>query len=261
MNSASRILSIYDTAIQGTRNPSQSVLAVWQDTFRQVFGSTNIDEDEASLCLQTFRSEISLLETKLLEKNCPRELFENALQRIRTIASPLHLGTQWSSVVGNATPPDVRLTLAWAAWVLPSEEHESAKIDIEALAKQFSELQNSIDTADLPPEIRSFMLNQIKILKSALRHHSIAGTAPITEALEKTAGALLKRRRDLKNQELNTSPESAAWLARMRDGLDNIAHLCEKSEQAKNGSLEITGEYTGMRVAWELVGQNQLTNK
>jgi hypothetical protein len=95
-----------------------------------------------------FRNEIDLAQTRLLERGCPRELFERYFSRVRNIASATVLPQEWRQHK-SGLPTDVRLAIAWAAWVSPDEEKELSPDGWSALMDELDGIDQSIESSRL----------------------------------------------------------------------------------------------------------------
>ena len=64
MNTAGRLLSVYDRLVGKSRDHSVVMVKVWADVFDLPQDSPHL-EDDVVTCLQAMRSEIELLRSKL----------------------------------------------------------------------------------------------------------------------------------------------------------------------------------------------------
>lgn len=230
MNSASRILAIYQQAMTHSDAAVVQFLQLWIHVLK--LGEN--DEDSATTALIALRSEIELTRTKLLDQGVPEELFRDALSRFKNITSATLLNQEWRGHK-NGLPSDVLVSLKWAAWALPKEEDELTSDELGALIAELGSLQESMVTSTLSPYVKEFVARQIDLIRTALRQYKIGGIAPVEEALEKTYGAVRRSTAVLSKQVENASPEDKSLLTRFQNVLTKTADTADRVDKVRKG--------------------------
>lgn len=230
MNSASRILAIYEQVMTHSDGNGVQFLQLWIQVFQ--LGENN--EDEATAALMAFRSEIELARTKLIDNEVPEELFRDCFARIKNITSTTLLNQEWAPHK-RGLPPDVLLGLKWAAWALPKEEDELRPEELASLISELDALQESIATSSLSAYVKDFVLRQIGLIRTALRQYRIGGIAPVEAALEATYGAVRRSSTVLSKQVENATPEDKTLLTQFKTVLSKTAETADKVDKVRKG--------------------------
>lgn len=230
MNSASRILAIYEQVMTHSDSNGVQFLQLWI----HVFKLSENNEDEATAALIVFRGEVELAKTKLIEHEVPEELFRDSFARIKGITSATLLNQEWASHK-RGLPPDVLLGLKWAAWALPKEEDELSTEELASLIADLESLQESITTSNLSAYVKDFVLRQIDLIRTALRQYRIGGIAPVEAALEATYGAVRRSSTALSRQVEDASPEDKTLLTRFQTVLTKTAETADKVDKVRKG--------------------------
>jgi len=95
MNTAKRLLGILDVALKQPAEPNIRSATVWA----RAFGLDTRDDDEVTLAMQAFRSEVGLLVQMLTAAGIPSELYLSQLDRIRNAAAPAQMQVRVSATV------------------------------------------------------------------------------------------------------------------------------------------------------------------
>lgn len=242
MNSASRILAIYEQAMSHSDSNGVQFLQLWI----HVFQLSENSEDEATAALVAFRSEIDLARTKLLDHGVPEELFRDCFSRIKGITSATLLNVEWAGHK-RGLPPDVLIALKWAAWTLPKEEDELSLEELVSLIAELDALQDAIAASSLSPYVMDFVLRQLGLIRIALRQYRIGGITPVEAALEATYGAVRRSSTALSKQVEDARPEDKTLLTRFKTVLSKTAETADKVDKVRKGgeSLATIGHVVG----------------
>ncbi len=230
MNSASRILAIYERVMAHAEGNGVQFLQLWI----HVFQLSENNEDDATAALMAFRSEIELAKTKLIENGVPEELFRDCLARIKGITSTTLLNQDWASHK-RGLPPDVLLGLKWSAWALPKEEDELSPDELASLIAELDTLQESIAISSLSAYVKEFVLRQIDLIRTSLRQYRIGGIAPVEAALEATYGAIRRSSTAISRQVEAASPDDKTLLTRFQTVLSKTAETADKVDKVRKG--------------------------
>lgn len=187
-NSAGRLHNLLQKAIasgSANRNKgiSPSLLTVWQ----RALGCTSESE--------TITAYLDIIELPDVVSRdwAEARLPESALwfmKEIRTGIVRYDFNTGWYNIVDNFESASMQAlrdcadTLEKIApkRVLP---HDVVKDLLAKAAKLFDEVQS----ADLEPDLKHFLLKQLHLIEVALRRHQIAGVVPVEEALGQIFGS------------------------------------------------------------------------
>jgi hypothetical protein len=101
---------------------------------------------------------------------------------------------------------------------------------LDDLRQSVDELYEEIvDATALPPKLLSFLLDQLDLIRRALREYAIRGAQALNEALDQSVGAYLRHAR---SGDLEPAPEAGSPLGRFKSILVQIA--------------AVTGVFTGI---------------
>lgn len=230
MNSASRILAIYQDAMSSNAAPGDQFIKLWTNVLKL----DDSDEDAITITLIALRNEIELVRTKLLDQGAPEDLFYDALTRFKNITSAALLHYEWLDHKRSLTN-DVLVSLKWAAWTLPKEEDELTPEVLNALVSELDSLQESMAASTLSPYVKEFVARQISLIRTALRQYKIGGIAPVEEALEKTYGAVRRNTALLSKQVENASSDDKSLMIRFQTFLTKTADTADKVDKVRHG--------------------------
>src|SRR5690349_15548931 len=97
MNPASRVSAIYNKLQQQSDANHVTTGVVWSTVLGIPIQSSRIDEDAVATALLTLGDEIELAQARLADRGCPADLYRTHYARLRAVASPTTLGTEWRS--------------------------------------------------------------------------------------------------------------------------------------------------------------------
>jgi hypothetical protein len=251
MNPASRILALYDRALNFQPGNGAPFLRLWGNVLGISDNADHTHEDEVVAGLTALRAEIELLRTRLLERGCPPQLFESQLKRIKGIASSTLL-SQDCKGVRTENKNDVRLALEWAAWVLPDEEDEVPAGELEGLTAELAALEDLISQLDVAPPTKEFLLRQLRLIRVALRFYGVNGIAPVEKALEQSLGALKRSGAVVEDIEVSSEETKGAW-RRVAGAITRVADIADKVDKIKRGGEAIKNIGCAMHEAYDAV--------
>lgn len=88
VNTAGRLLSIYDKLLRNGRGNEAARVEVWAKVCGLSTDKPSM-EDDVVICFQAMRSEMDLLRSKLAEIGAPEELMQSGINRLRNKAACL----------------------------------------------------------------------------------------------------------------------------------------------------------------------------
>ena len=250
MNSAARLLNVISKLLAHPVDTQTLCHVVWANVFE--LGSGPEDKHDAVIStLQAIRAEIDLTTTALEAKGITPALYVDQFNRLRTVVSPAYFNASWSGLVGTINQPDTRLAIAWAAEVLPDNESEVSIEERSALLDEVSALLATLDGADLPPAVRSFIGKQLKNIQASLRMYDVRGVKVVAEAIEQFAGAAMVARSTLKSEVANATPAARGFMARANGLVTKVVNVLELAEKVKKGSGALIEMADAVRIAIE----------
>lgn len=241
MNTAGRLLSVYDRLVGKSRDHSIAMVKVWADVFDLPHDSPHL-EDDVVTCLQAMRSEIELLRSKLQAIEAPEDLMHPGLVRLRNVTSTAYINQAWSGLRDEASKPENRLSFAWANWALRDESEDD--MPAEALAELRSELDSleaSLEDTDMTPYLRGFIQRQIDAIRNALKLYRVQGVKPIEEALHQVAGAYTVEKTRVEAEHAKASEPAKSLLARTGAAIKKTAEVADSLDKIRKAG---EGAYT-----------------
>lgn len=240
MNPAQRLLEVFDKLVL-VSNKGMSAGGAWVQALGIDESDADTRDDVVVECLQSLRAELSAARQALLAQGVPEELLQPCWARFADIASPAAMRGDWNSLRGNLTPPEVRLSLAWAAWAMRAEEAAIDEAALKALLAEVESLEATANQAGVSPFMRLLALRQASVLRKAYRMYGVRGVAAMQDAIESVAG-LAVTHADLAEADAQAgTPETrAAWdkTKAVFAKFVNIARTATKGAEGLNKGLE-----------------------
>ncbi len=233
MNTAGRILSIYDRLIGRGRGNDAPMVKVWAEVFELAPDSQSI-EDNVVTCLQAMRSEMDLLRSKMAAIGAPEELMQPGMNRLRNTTSTAHINAGWNGLWDEASKPENRLAFLWANWALRGEDEDDMPADeLAALRGELDSLEASLLNTDMTPYLRDFIQRQIDAIRSALRVYRVRGVKPIEEALHKVAGAYAVEKSRVEAEHRKASEPAKTVFARAGAIIEKTAKVADNLDRIR----------------------------
>lgn len=187
MNSAARLRRIYDKLIAQSRN--DQMVSTWANVF-DIDKTSPHYEDDVTACVMALRSEILFARKRLDDIGAPAKLTSPAFERLRDVAAPGQLHSNWHGHRGNITSPDCSKVFEWAEWALREDaERDMPADDMQELQAELASLEAALKDAEVSPYLRDFIQRQVDTIRAALRVYRVQGARPLQDALQKVAGA------------------------------------------------------------------------
>ena len=237
MNTAGRILQIYDRLMQVPLQPGSRAILAWGFAFGLPADVVS-DEDVIGACVRAFRAELVLLKKKLATRDAPEELWNRCVSHFQAITAMGPLQSDWKQVADEIKKFEYRLQFAWAAWALRDEDGEEISVEEQsALRESLYSLEASLSVSDLSPSLQLFVQAQIDVIRSALRLYAIQGVRSIRNALKTVAGAVT-----LDHDELAEEMDHVSDAGRkvMRATGELIQHTAQLANQADKLTFLVT---------------------
>lgn len=238
MNPGERLLKTYDALIG--QSSEKAMVKIWAQVF-SIEATDDLREDAVLHCLMALRSELDFAKQLLVSKyDVDPNLLSPGFPRLREVASPALLHTGWSGVRGNIQPPEHRQAFLWSAWMLRDEAEEEMPEDVMAgLSEQLSALDASLLETEMSEYLRTFITQQMALIRNALRVYGVQGVRAVKDAIKTVAGACAYERERLL-KEGAAAPEAAqSVLSKANDLIKNTAEVCDRLDKLKKGAENV----------------------
>ncbi|RRD67118.1 hypothetical protein EII19_07165 [Comamonadaceae bacterium OH2310_COT-174] len=241
MNTAGRLLSIYDSLVRKGHNTDVEMVKLWAEVFELQPDGPHL-EDDVVTCLQAMRSEMELLRSKLQVIGVDENLMHPGFARFRDISSPAYLKSPWRGLRAEATKPENRLPFAWANWVLRDESEEDMPAeDLAELRSELDSLETSLQNTEMTPYLRSFIQRQLDAIRSALKVYRVQGVKPLEEALHQVAGAYTVEKSRVEAEHARASEPTKNLFARAGAVIKKTAEVADNLDKIRKAG---EGAYT-----------------
>lgn len=174
MNSAQRIAAIYTDLSKA--DPNHPMVKIWADIFSAAYPHPDAEDTVAS-CLVVLRKEINALRTRLNEMDAPNELLDPGFENLHNACSSTYLNQGFSGLRNSVLAPECKYPFLFAKWALRAEEDKDVDPQvIENIRTLLSELKQEAAKANVPTELREFLLRQMAVLEKAVTEYRIVGS-------------------------------------------------------------------------------------
>jgi hypothetical protein len=233
MNTAGRLLSIYDKLVETRRGNDIAMVKVWAEVFGLTPDSP-MAEDDVVTCLQALRAEMDNLRVKLLALNAPENLMQPGLTRFRNVSSTSNLNAGWNGFRDEISKPENRLAFAWADWTLREDSEEDMHQEqFDELMSEIDSLEASLRDTEMSPYLRDFVQRQVDSIRSALRIYRVQGMRPIEAALHRVAGAYTLEKSRLETAQAAASETAKSVLSRMGGIVEKTAKVADQIDKIR----------------------------
>ena len=233
MNTAGRLLSIYDKLNGKGRGNDIPMVKVWAEVFDLPPDSPTV-EDDVVACLQALRVEMDNLRSKLLTLNAPETLMHPGLARFRNVSSTGHINAGWNGFREEISKPENRLAFAWADWTLRDDnEEDMPQEQFDDLMSDIDSLETSLRDTEMSPYLRDFVQRQVEAIRTALRIYRVQGVRPIEAALHQVAGAYTLEKSKLETAQAAASEPAKSVLSRMGGIVEKTAKAADHFDKIR----------------------------
>lgn len=236
INSASRIHAILQAAVNQS---DKAIWAVWADVFG-VKGESDTATAELVLeRLHWFHIELQLLQSQVEHASCSKHLYEGALARIRSIASPLNLPAAWQSARGNLSA-DVLLAVAFLNEILPNEESAIDPSEFLEITAQVNELEGLLSDSDLPEALLRLITHHLRLIRRALEQYKYFGAKALVDARREALGEIVEYKEVIE-------------AANGRDEVSRLGKIWKHVNTAADSAIKIDKAIQIGHKAWEAI--------
>lgn len=236
MNTAGRILTLYDRLLSLGRGTDVPMVKAWAHVFELTSDGSQL-EDDVVTCLQALRAELELLRAKLLARGAPEDLLHFGFARLRNATSTTLIGAGWKGISEEQLKPENRLCFSWANWTLRDESEEDMTVEqMSTLRGELDSLEQSLQSTDMTQYLRGFVQRQINTIRSALQMYGVQGVKPIETALHQVAGAYtLEKNRVKEEHKMATEPAKDVF-SRVEALIEKTATVADRLDKIRNAS-------------------------
>ena len=163
------------------------------DAWAMVFGIPGESLPERNLqvgvMLGVLYNEIELAHQKTSNTTFSPDLYESAYHNAKACINIETLSQAWDAQIRSLTAETIR-SLMFCAEALPNEEQPIAPEDLASLSQQVEQLRSLVNDGKLPEDVKSFLLNQIRIIEEAIRRYPIQGNKAFGNGIVETAAEI-----------------------------------------------------------------------
>lgn len=234
MNPAQRLLALYDKFLQQPDNIH--VGQAWAHTF-----SLNLEldyEDDLVTSLIALREHMQFVCNLLPTYGIERDLGESGISKLKQFTSPTTIYNNCGETKKALIGSDTRVTLTWTSALLKSlNEEEVSENEIDEILEAIRLLEIDIIAIEMSPNMRHFIVAQIKALRKSVLSARIKGAQSLRSAVTSFTGECLIHSDQL-NAELAEADEEVKGVvsklsiivkrvAEAGDVMDKIIKLCQ----------------------------------
>jgi hypothetical protein len=177
VNAAHRVDQVLSRAAQVSS--AQETLSAWVETLRINETDPQITARQA-LAVEVarkvglLREQVQEVHRKMSDTSVRPQRYENAVQNVLNALDITGLTTSWQSYSQYLTP-ETLAAIGWCADTLPGEEEVIDEEELKALSREVDELWASVVERDLPDYVKSFLFEQVNIIRRAIKDYPIVG--------------------------------------------------------------------------------------
>ncbi|MEY8690277.1 MAG: hypothetical protein AB9M53_10440 [Leptothrix sp. (in: b-proteobacteria)] len=185
---------------------------------------------QAAQRMNQLLDQIDLIAAGLASAGVPGQLWEAPLEQARNGFSPTLLGSTWAQVTENF-PPEVHLTLQWAAHVLPPDDGMTDATQVGQLLLDVEEVLMLAEQIELPDVLRQFVSGHMHALQEGLRVSAVSGMRPLREAIKTVAGDLALRQETIKRAVAGLAADAHAVCSRASTSVKKAMDIVNQASE------------------------------
>lgn len=208
-NTAFRIKNIIKKAYD---NKSKSSLDVWKNVFSINEKDVYTTKISILFCLNNLKEEFEIFKNEMLTTSFSQDLYEKEINQLQNL-----LIDPSSSLNGDWQPRQKQITevqfkiLDFCSEILPKDEIIINDEDISKLTKLITDLEEFINSNELPKDINKLIKKHLLKIKNALYSYEIKGVEVFDEVLESAYGEIIKNPTIFKNHSKLLNKLSDTW--------------------------------------------------
>jgi len=253
MNSAQRLeqifLAIRHRAPSGQPNQVPTGIDVWPSVFDRTGLSGHELEDAAQECSMAVREELGHLAHQLADASVPEPLYAHHIANLRDITASRFFPVEWRQLAGNVKEENLTM-LQWAGLYLGGTLSEEVDKEVARLTSEVDKLLTEMQSTNLPPSLRSFLLRNLRSVKNSLWRYKASGLGPLRDTLQTVRGTGDQQRQEIRDAAENLSePERSIW-KRAADTFNTAVTVCDKATKLDKGYTLASGAVKALLDMW-----------
>ncbi|MGP1718239.1 MAG: hypothetical protein ACTS9Y_13770 [Methylophilus sp.] len=228
MNPAQRLLSIYDKLVQQPDNTETGI--AWANTFSI---NTELDfEDDLVISLVALREHMQFVCNLLPSFGIESEFGESGLTRFKQYASPAIIHGNFMDIKRFLLESKSRETLKWASALLSSlDEEEANEHEINEILEAIRLLEIDIISIEMSPNLRHFIVAQIKALKKSVLSARIKGAQSLRSAVTSYTGEVIIHSDQLNSELADAEEEVKGVFSKLGGIVERVAETGDKADK------------------------------
>lgn len=179
-NAAQRLLKI---AKKTQEHPTtSSVKDVWAAIFNLGDMRESKKEHEIATNLRLLTGQVEAVTDYAENEGIPADLYTQATAKLHRGFSLAHITGAWSTTM-NHFDAQTQLSLGWLAHVMPDEPSQVADSLRDEIENTLEKLNELLSDNDAPPSLKTFVREQVEIIKKGLQQSDIIGPTALSDAL------------------------------------------------------------------------------
>lgn len=253
MNSAQRLERIFrtlrDQTPSGQPNQAPTGFDTWAAAFDRVGLSGHELEDAAQESAMAVREELGYLAHQLADANVPEPLYAHHIANLREVTASRFFSVEWRQLANNVREENLTM-LQWAGLYLGGALNEEVDEEIARLASEVDKLLAEVESTNLPPSLRSFLLRNLRSVKNSLWRYKASGLGPLRDALQTVRGTGEQQRQEIREAaETLAEPERSVW-KRAADTFNTAVSVCDKATKIDKGYTLASGAVKALLDMW-----------
>lgn len=238
MNTAQRLEKIFRTVRDRVHTGQPNQVPTGIDTWAAVFDRTGLSghdlEDAAQECAMVVREELGYLKHQLSDAGVPEPLYATHIAHLREITASRFFHVEWRQLAGNVREENLTM-LQWAGLYLGGALSEEIDEEVARLASEVDKLLGEVQSTNLPPSLRSFLLRNLRSVKNSLWRYKASGLGPLRDALQTVRGTGDQQRQEIREAAENlVEPERSLW-KRAAQTFNTAVTVCDKATKLDKG--------------------------
>lgn len=187
---AQRLLSAVDAAARaGDHAPTATGYTIWSSVF-------NISERDIESFMKFYSRLLSLpAATRAALQRTGRtnlDFIEEYLSRVESALTFDALKAPWKDSASNFDDRTIVALRAASAIISDNATINLSADNLKNIQREVDELRNDVNLADVPEELRQFLLDAIEEISDALRFYWISGSSGLVSAVDRATGGLVR---------------------------------------------------------------------
>jgi len=208
------------------------------DTTRQAIGHAllsrgpqildgDYDEDSALYDVFELQQLIHEILAWIKVRDFDHELFKRPVERLWAGIMGIDPGSPWESTKKKLDPADVR-SLLYLSHEFDKESKRNAQLldqeEMTDLVTEVDALYEAVQASDMPEDVKTFILEQLAVIKHAIRVYPYEGYDSLRQALQQNIGAML-----LFKERLDEVSDDYAEVGRLKVVMRHLSNVVSKA--------------------------------